>query len=334
MGKNGGIYGKNLQGNIVKTAIITGVSGQDGAYLAELLLKKNYVVIGTLRGYRNINYKNFEYLGIQDRIKFDELDLLDITNIIRIFQKYKPDEIYNLAAQSSVGLSYEQPIGTFEFNTSSVNNLLETIRLISPDTKMYQASSSEMYGATYMPINLHTPMHPTSPYGISKASSYLMTKVYRESYGVFVSNGILFNHESFLRSDNFFIKKVIRSAISIKRGLSNVLKIGNIDIKRDFGFAPRYVEAMWQMMQLNTPDDFIICSGVSIKLRDIIEYVFDKIGISKNMIVEDKNLFRPNEIYDIYGDNSKAKEVLNWEYNYSFYDILDILIDEEINSER
>jgi GDP-mannose 4,6-dehydratase len=321
----------------MKTAIITGVSGQDGVYLAKFLLQKEYRVVGTLRSYRNTNYKNFKYLNIENDIILEEIDLLDISNVIRIFQKYKPNEIYNLAAQSSVGLSYEQPIGTFYFNTASVNNILEAIRLTSPFVKMYQASSSEMYGSvSHMPIDLNTSLCPISPYGISKAASYLMTKTYRDAYGVFVCNGILFNHESFLRSDNFFIKKVIKNALMIKDRKIDKLVVGNLAVKRDFGYAPKYVEAMWMMMQLDRADDFIICSGVSIKLRDIVEYIFDKIGINKKLIFEDNKLFRPNEISDIYGNNLKAKNVLKWEYNHSFFDILDLLIEEEMmeNNEK
>ena len=321
----------------MKTAIITGVSGQDGVYLAKFLLQKEYRVVGTLRSYRNTNYKNFKYLNIENDIILEEIDLLDISNVIRIFQKYKPNEIYNLAAQSSVGLSYEQPIGTFYFNTASVNNILEAIRLTSPFVKMYQASSSEMYGSvSHMPIDLNTSLCPISPYGISKAASYLMTKTYRDAYGVFVCNGILFNHESFLRSDNFFIKKVIKNALMIKDRKIDKLVVGNLAVKRVFGYAPKYVEAMWMMMQLDRADDFIICSGVSIKLRDIVEYIFDKIGINKKLIFEDNKLFRPNEISDIYGNNLKAKNVLKWEYNHSFFDILDLLIEEEMmeNNEK
>ena len=321
----------------MKTAIITGVSGQDGVYLAKFLLQKEYRVVGTLRSYRNTNYKNFKYLNIENDIILEEIDLLDISNVIRIFQKYKPNEIYNLAAQSSVGLSYEQPIGTFYFNTASVNNILEAIRLTSPFVKMYQASSSEMYGSvSHMPIDLNTSLCPISPYGISKAASYLMTKTYRDAYGVFVCNGILFNHVSFLRSDNFFIKKVIKNALMIKDRKIDKLVVGNLAVKRDFGYAPKYVEAMWMMMQLDRADDFIICSGVSIKLRDIVEYIFDKIGINKKLIFEDNKLFRPNEISDIYGNNLKAKNVLKWEYNHSFFDILDLLIEEEMmeNNEK
>ena len=319
----------------MKTAIITGVSGQDGLYLAKFLLEKNYKVVGTLRSYRRENTENFEYLGIENQVTIEELDLLDMANVIRIIQKYNPDEIYNLAAQSSVGLSFEQPLGTFSFNTTAVNNLLESIRLFSPSTKLYQASSSEMYGRVKsMPITLKTPMHPISPYGVSKMASYFMITTYRESYELFVCNGVLFNHESFLRSDNFFVKKVIRSAIQIKNKKLDKLVVGNLNVKRDFGYAPKYIEAMWQMLQSDKPDDFIICSGKSTLLRDIVEYVFDNLKLDKNLIIENTDFFRPNEIDEIYGDNSKAVEVLDWKYDYYFYDILDILIDEELRNAK
>ncbi|WP_028845359.1 GDP-mannose 4,6-dehydratase [Thermodesulfovibrio thiophilus] len=317
----------------MKTAIITGISGQDGPYLAKLLLEKGYKVVGTLRSYRCVNTKNFEYLGIENRVTIEELDLHDMANVIRIIQKYRPDEIYNLAAQSSVGLSFEQPIGTFTFNTISVNNLLESIRLFSPSIKLYQASSSEMYGRVEkMPITINTPMHPVSPYGVSKMASYFMITTYRESYNLFVSNGVMFNHESYLRSNNFFVKKVIRDSIAIKNGTLDKLVVGNLNVKRDFGYAPAYVEAMWKILQSDKADDFIICSGKSILLRDIVEYVFNFLNIDKRLIVEDKNLFRPNEIEDIYGDNSKAREILDWNYDMSFFEVLDILIEEELNN--
>jgi GDPmannose 4,6-dehydratase len=319
----------------MKTAIITGISGQDGPYLAKFILEKGYKVVGTLRSYRGANTKNFEYLGIENQVFLEELDLLDMANVIRIIQKYKPDEIYNLAAQSSVGLSFEQPLGTFSFNTVSVNNLLESIRLFSPSTKLYQASSSEMYGKVKnMPITLETPMNPISPYGVSKMASYFMITTYRESYNLFVCNGVLFNHESFLRSDNFFVKKVINNAVKIKNKKLDKLVVGNLNVKRDFGYAPKYIEAMWQMLQSDKPDDFIICSGKSILLRDIVEYVFDNLKLDKNLIIENTDFFRPNEIDEIYGDNSKAVKVLDWKYDYYFYDILDILIDEELRNAK
>jgi len=314
----------------MKTAIITGITGQDGAYLAQLLLEKGYRVGGTIRSHRSLNSKNFVHLGIENQIIFEELDLCDMANVLNICQKYKPDEVYNLAAQSSVGLSYDQPIGTFSFNTISVCNLLECIRLVVPDTKLYQASSSEMYGVVdKMPITTSTPMHPISPYAVSKMAAHFMVTTYRESYGIYAANGILFNHESFLRSNDFFIKKVIRTSIAIKNGKEDVLRVGNLDVKRDFGYAPKYVEAMWAMLQQDEASDFIICSGRSVLLRDIVEYVFDKLDLDRKLIVEDQSFFRPNEIVDIYGDNSKAKDILDWDYDMTFFDVLDTLIEQE-----
>lgn len=311
-------------------ACITGITGQDGSYLAQLLLKKSYKVIGITRSYNNINNHNFQYLSIEGKIIIEECDLLDFSSIIKILIKYKPDEFYNLAAQSSVSVSFEQPIGTINYNTQSLINVLESIRLLKLDTKVYQASSSEMFGKVKcLPINEETPLHPLSPYAISKASAYWIGINYRESYNVHCTNGILFNHESYLRSPNFFVKKVIRTSLEIRKGKKDVLFVGNIDVKRDFGYAPDYVKAMWLSLQQQKAGDYIICSGVSIYLRDIILYVFDYLNIPIAKLIEDPALFRPTDIEDIYGDNNKAKEVLKWSYEKSFFDILNILIEEE-----
>ncbi|MEW6710519.1 MAG: GDP-mannose 4,6-dehydratase [Candidatus Riflebacteria bacterium] len=316
------------------TALITGVTGQDGPYLARFLLEKNYRVVGTVRSYRHAKLENLVYLGIQEQVVVEELDLQDMANVIRVLKKYQPDELYNLAAQSSVGLSFEQPIGTFSFNTASVNNLLEAIRLFYPSIRFYQASSSEMFGETdKMPISIDSPMRPVSPYAVSKLASYFMTRNYRNAYGLKVCNGILFNHESYLRSENFFMKKIIRQAILLKEGKISKVTVGNLDIKRDFGYAPKYVEAMWRMLQLEETEDFLICSGKSIGLRDIVYYVFDRLGLDRHKIFEDESLFRPNEIHEIFGDNSRSVARLDWKYPYkSFLEVLDILIDEELRN--
>jgi GDPmannose 4,6-dehydratase len=315
----------------MKTAIITGVTGQDGQYLAELLLSKQYIVVGILRSYNNSRLLLSKYLKKSKSIFFEECDLMDISSIVKLLHKHQPHEIYNLAAQSSVGLSFEQPIGTIQFNTISVLNLLESIRLVDKSIKFYQASSSEMFGKVKnLPITEETALHPLSPYAISKASSYWTVTNYRESYGLFANNGILFNHESVLRSNNFFVKKVIIESIRISKGLQQVLSVGNIDIRRDFGYAPEYVKAMWLMLQADSAEDFLICSGKSTSLRDIIHYVFNRLGISHDCIVINPKLYRPTEIVDIYGDNSKAKEKLSWKYDLSFFDVLDIIINEEL----
>ena len=310
----------------MKTAIISGVSGQDGYYLSKLLIKKGYKVIGVLRHGMNKNIHD-----LSNQIIFENIALTDFNEVKKLIIKYTPNEFYNLAAESSVSQSFMEPLNTFNFNTGSFNNIVESIRLFSPKTKLYNASSSEMYGRVKkLPIKIDSPMQPLSPYGVSKMASFFMATTYRESYNLYISNGVLFNHESSRRSNNFFIKKIITSAIAIKEGKKENLRVGNIDVKRDFGYAPAYVEAIWKILQVDKPNDFIICSGLSIKLRDIIEYVFHKLKINTNLIIEDKDLIRPNEIKDIYGDNSKSKKILDWNYDISFYDILDILIEEEL----
>jgi len=314
----------------MKTALISGITGQDGSYLAKLLLTKNYKVIGLSRSSVNFNNSNLGYLNLNGKIGIEECDLSDFSSIIKILLKYKPDEFYNLAAQSSVGISFEQPIGTINYNSQSLLNILESIRLLKLDTKVYQASSSEMYGqVANLPVNEKTPLHPLSPYAISKASAFWIGVNYRESYNVQCVNGVLFNHESYLRSASFFVKKVVKTALEIKKGRTNKLCVGNIDVKRDFGYAPDYVTAMWLSLQQAKSDDYLICSGTSNSLREIIHYVFDYLSLSQGLIEEDPTLFRPTDIKDIYGDNSKAKSILGWEYDKSFFHVLDILIEEE-----
>jgi GDPmannose 4,6-dehydratase len=315
----------------MKTAIITGITGQDGAYLGQLLIKKGYKVIGLTRGSTKSN--NLEYLQIEDQIEIEECDLNDISAIIKIIIKYKPSEFYNLAAQSSVGKSFEQPIGTINYNVTSVLNILESIRITEKNIKFYQASSSEMYGSVAsLPITLNTPMHPLSPYAISKAAAFWIVANYRESYGIYCCNGVLFNHESYLRSNKFFIKKVISECVKFRNDKQWYLKVGNIDIKRDFGFSPKYVEAMFLMLQQNKANDFIICSGKSISLRSIINYIFRKLDIPIDRLKIQESLYRPIDIQDIYGDPSLAKQLLSWDYNMDFYEVLDILIAEEIEN--
>ncbi len=318
--------------DVNKTAFITGISGQDGAYLSKLLLEKGYKVVGITRNSNEDNFEKLRLLSIANQVVMEECDLLDLSSIIKLISKYKPDEIYNLAAQSSVGLSFKKPIETINFNIVSVLNLLEAIRIMKFNIKFYQASSSEMYGkVANLPVRINTPMHPLSPYAISKASAHWIVVNYRESYGLFSCNGVLFNHESFLRSSGFFVKKVISESVQNRNNSDWVLKVGNIDIKRDFGYSPNYVEAMWLMLQVNTPSDFIICSGKSITLRSIIEYIFNTLDISLDKLVIDKDLIRPTEIEDMYGDNTPANKELGWNYRLDFYDVLDILIQQEID---
>jgi len=312
-----------------KTAIITGITGQDGAYLSRLLVKKGYEVIGLVRSNSHTNKNGLIRLGVLDNVKLLECDLMDLSQLIQIISTCRPDEIYNLAAQSSVSLSFAQPIGTFSFNTISVFNLLEAIKLVDKRIKLYHASSSEMYGKVEkLPIVENTVFHPVSPYATSKAAAHWTCINYREGFGLFVSCGILFNHESMLRTNQFFVKKVISEAKMIKEGTLDKMFVGNIDIKRDFGYAPLYVEAMYAMLQHDMPDDFVICSGIAISLREVIEYVFATVGVSLSAYEVDDKLYRPNDIPEIYGDSSKAKKILGWRYEMTPYQLLDKLIEE------
>jgi GDPmannose 4,6-dehydratase len=316
---------------MVKIALITGITGQDGAYLSKLLLSKGYKVIGLVRSKHSSSLNGLTYLNILNDITLEECDLTDLSQILKILQQYQPTEIYNLAAQSSVSLSFAQPVGTFQFNTLSVFNLLEAVKQFNPAIKFYQASSSEMFGEVkHLPITEDTEFHPKSPYAISKAAAHWICVNYRESYNLFVCCGILFNHESHLRTETFFVKKVIKEAIKIKNGLSQKLTVGNLKIKRDIGYAPIYVEAMYKMMQQPVADNYLICTGSSVSLEYIVNYIFKKLNIDTNLIVSDPKLHRPSEIMDIYGSNKHIKSSLNWHYNLTIEDLLDRLLEEEL----
>lgn len=313
-------------------AIITGISGQDGSYLAKLLLEKGYQVIGLVRSTTSSNLNGLNYLNIRNKVLIEECDLQDLSQIISCIQKYQPTEIYNLAAQSSVSLSFAQPIGTFHFNTISVFNLLEAIKLTDKRIKFYQASSSEMFGEVKkLPITEDTEFHPKSPYAISKAAAHWTCVNYRESYNLFICCGILFNHESYLRNENFFVKKIISNAHKIKNGTLDVLKVGDLNIKRDIGYAPKYIEAMYQMMQQSKADNYLICTGKSVSLSYIVEYIFNKLDIPASKIIVDKSLFRPSEIKDIYGSTEHINKNLNWHYDLTINELLDILLEEEMS---
>lgn len=313
----------------MKTALITGVTGQDGAYLSHLLLGKGYRVVGVTRNTAK-NSRALTYLKIADKILLEECDLRDLPAVIRLIEKHKPEELYNLAAQSSVGLSFQQPTATIQFNVLSVLNLLEAIRIVNSKIRFYQASSSEMYGkVTDLPITLKTPMHPLSPYAISKATGFWTVVNFRESFNLFACNGVLFNHESHLRTKNFFIKKIIHDSLQLRAGRISELKVGNLEVRRDFGFAPEYVKAMWLMLQQETPKDFVICSGRSLLLKDLVHYIFKKLDLDRSKIVIDPDLYRPVDIFDTYGDNRDARNVLGWIYDMPFESVLDILLDEE-----
>ena len=318
-----------------KIAIITGITGQDGSYLADFLLKKNYRIIGTSREITINKLNNLKYLGIKDLITLETCDLTSSKEAVRIIEKYKPTEVYNLTGQSSVSFSFEDPILSVTSNILPTLNLLEAIRKTDKNIKYYQASSSDMFGKVErLPVDENSSFNPVSPYAISKFSSHLIVENYRESFGLFAVSGILFNHESYLRENNFFVKKIITQALAVSEGKQDFIKVGNIDVKRDFGFAPEDVKTMWLMIQHDKPEDFLICSGKSILLRDIVEYIFKKFNLSMDKLVEDRSLIRPTDIFDIYGNNTKAKEKLNWNYELDFFKVLDIIIDEELMTKK
>jgi GDPmannose 4,6-dehydratase len=314
-----------------KVALITGISGQDGNYLAALLLQKNYKVVGITRSSPDSILPQLAYLGVRPQeIIWEQADLLDYTQVANLIATYRPTEIYNLAAQSSVSVSFKQPISTLNFNIMSVLNLLEAIRIGGLPTRFYQATSSEMYGTVpTLPINEKMPLNPISPYAISKSTAHYMVRNYREAYGLFACSGVLFNHESYLRRDGFFVNKIIKEAYLIQEGKQDKLLVGNLNVKRDFGFAPRYVEAMWLMLQQDVPDDYMVCSGTSIYLHEIVHYVFDRLGLDTSLIEISPALYRPTDIPDIYGDNTLAKQKLGWDYDMTFFEVLDIILAEE-----
>ena len=318
----------------MKTALITGITGQDGAYLSKYLLDKNYKVIGITRNVQSGNLNGLNFLGVENDVELVEANVFDLSNIIRLLEKYKPDEFYNLAAQSSVGLSFEQPIGTLEYNIISVANILEAIRIVNKNIKVYQSSSSEMYGnvnKNKLPIDENFIIHPASPYAISKAAAHWISVNYREAYSLFISSGILFNHESVLRRQNFVTKKIISSAVKIKKKELNSLKVGNTNIMRDWGYAPEYIKVMWKMLNVDKPDDYIICTGEAHTLKEFIDIVFSKLGLDAGRFVKfDKALYRPVELEIIYGNAQKAKKILKWKYSLSFDELINILIEDEL----
>lgn len=317
----------------MKTAIISGISGQDGTYLAKLLADKNYIVIGLIRHKQTNIIKRLSFLGIQNKVKLVEINLLDKTEVEKLIKQYQPNEFYNLAAQSSVGLSFQHPLETFNFNTSSVINILEAIRKFSITTKYYQASSSEMFGnigSENLPLKETVLFHPVSPYGISKASAHWITVNYREAYGLKACCGILFNHESCLRGENFVIKKIIRTALAIKNNKENVLNLGNLSVQRDWGYAPKFVEAMWLMLQQEKFNEYLICSGTVTSLENIVKDIFNYLELDFEKHVKiDNSLLRNLELDIIYGDNTKAKTELKWDYNYSTQQLIEQLLEDE-----
>ena len=316
-----------------KIALITGINGQDGSYLAEFLLKKGYEVWGTVK--RNSVAENqtsrLDKIYPQLLGKLQYADLTDLASLISVIQQCQPDEIYNLAAQSHVRISFDQPIYTAQATGVGTLNLLEAIRLTKPDAKMYQASSSEMFGNSIDEDGFQretTPLVPVSPYGCAKVYSYNICNNYKNSYGMFVSNGILFNHESPRRGTNFVTNKVVKGAVMIKKGLKQDLSLGNLDATRDWGHAKDYVKAMWMMLQQDKPDNFVCSTGVSHSVEDLVAYTFGKLNLDwKQYIKQDPKFLRPEELEDLKGDSTKLRTATGWEPEYTFETMIDEMIE-------
>jgi len=316
----------------MKTALITGVNGQDGSYLAEFLIDKGYEVWGVVKrnSVSETQSSRVEHLRDKNLIKLEYGDLSDMSSLISILQKCNPDEIYNLAAQSHVRISFDQPIYTANVTGIGTLNLLEAVRLVSPNSKIYQASSSEMFGNTIDNDGYQretTPMNPVSPYGCAKVFSYNICRNYRNSYDMKIWNGILFNHESPRRGTNFVTNKVVKAAVRISLGLQDKLHIGNLSATRDWGHAKDYVYAMWLMLQSDNPDDYVCSTGVSHSVGDLCSYVFSSLGLDyQDFIVIDEKHFRPEELENLKGDSSKLKKELMWKPEYTFETMLDEMI--------
>ena len=311
-------------------ALITGITGQDGSYLAEALLRKGYEVVGMVRRSSTVNYERIAH--IQGSIDFVNGDLLDQISLIDAIKIHEPDEIYNLAAQSFVQTSFGQPVLTGETTALSVTRMLDAIRIVNPKIRFYQASSSEMFGkVTEVPQTEATPFYPRSPYGVAKVYGHWITVNYRESYNLHASSGILFNHESPRRGLEFVTRKISYGAASIKLGLEEKLSLGNLDAKRDWGFAGDYVEAMWMMLQQEQPDDYVICSGMTHSVREFCDLAFSHLGLNyEDHVVVDEQFFRPAEVDLLVGDYGKAKRVLAWEPSTSFKDLVTMMVEADL----
>ncbi|MEP0923306.1 GDP-mannose 4,6-dehydratase [Leptolyngbya sp. ST-U4] len=314
---------------MVKTALICGISGQDGAYLAQLLLSHSYTVVGTSRDAQISTFRNLVRLGIRDRVKTCSMALNDFRSVLQVINKVQPDEIYNLAGQTSVGLSFELPVETMESITLGTLNLLEAIRFINAPIRLYNAGSSECFGDTgTAPADETTPFRPRSPYAVAKAAAFWQVANYREAYELFACSGILFNHESPLRPKRFVTQKIVQAAADIAAGRAEKLSLGDISIRRDWGWSPEYVEAMYQMLQQEQPDDFVIATGHTHSLQEFVAEVFDYLGLDWHDRVEvDRSLFRPTDIAVSCGNAAKAKQMLGWQAKYTMKDVAHLMVD-------
>ena len=315
----------------MKKAIITGITGQDGSHLAEWLLEKNYQVHGIVRRASTENFERIAHL--EGRIQLHQADLLDQLSIIDVLKKVKPEEVYNLAAMSFVPTSWSQPVLTGEFTAIGVTRVLEAIRLLDPKgIRFYQASSSEMYGKVQeVPQTEKTPFYPRSPYGVAKVYGHWITVNYRESYGMFCCSGILFNHEGPRRGLEFVTRKVTNAVARIKLGLQKELRLGNLESKRDWGYAGDYVRAMWHMLQHSQPDDYVVATGETHSVRDLVQTAFDRVQLDwKKYVVEDPALIRPAEVDLLIGDPGKARRVLGWKPEVSFTQLVHMMVDADL----
>ncbi|MEC5170228.1 GDP-mannose 4,6-dehydratase [Glaciihabitans sp. GrIS 2.15] len=321
-----------------KRAIVTGITGQDGSYLAELLLRKGYEVHGLIRRSSTFNTDRIDHIYQDPHVPHPNLflhysDLADGSRLVTLLNEIQPDEVYNLAAQSHVRVSFDEPEYTGDITGLGTIRLLEAIRAIGLETRFYQASSSEMFGATPPPQNESTPFYPRSPYGVAKVYSYWITKNYREAYGVFASNGILFNHESPRRGDTFVTRKITRAVARIKAGVQNELFMGNLESVRDWGYAPEYVEAMWRMLQADEPDDFVVATNTAYTVRDFLQISFEHAGLDWEKYVKfDERYLRPTEVDSLIGDSTKARVTLGWEPSILTPRLAEIMVDADIKA--
>ena len=314
----------------MKSAIITGITGQDGSYLAELLLSKGYHVFGIKRRTSDLHYGNVEHL--KNDIEFIYADMTDLSSLILAMQKAQPDEVYNLAAQSFVQTSWEQPLLTAEIDAIGVTNILEAIKLIKPDARFYQASTSEMFGKVQaVPQTESTPFYPRSPYGVAKLYGHWITINYRESYSIHGCSGILFNHESPRRGLEFVTRKVTNAVARIKYNMQDEIRMGNLDSKRDWGFAGDYVKAMWLMLQQEVPDDFVIATGETHSIRELLEIAFGTVGLRyEDYVVIDPQFIRPAEVDLLLGSPEKAKMKLGWQPEVNFRQLIEMMVDADL----
>jgi GDPmannose 4,6-dehydratase len=312
------------------TAIITGITGQDGSYLAEFLLGKGYEVIGMVRRSSTVTFERINH--IQDDITIIQGDLHDQSSLVDVIERYRPDEVYNLAAQSFVPTSWNQPVLTGEVTALGVTRLLEAIRLINPQTRFYQASSSEMFGKVReVPQNEETPFYPRSPYGVAKVYAHWITVNYRESYDLFAVSGILFNHESPRRGLEFVTRKISNGVARIRLGLAKELRLGNLESRRDWGYAGDYVEAMWLMLQYEAPKDFVIGTGETHSVRKLCELAFNHVGLDyQEYVVQDERFYRPAEVEMLVADPKLAHEELGWHQKVGFEELIQIMVDADL----